>query len=130
MIGRASAIGLALLSLVAAGCGSSGGGSSYDADAVANCLDGRGLADVDPDRSNVDFIAGAASGGALRAEFGGREVIVSFYRDSSDAKDAEDAYEQVPGEADGNLMRKGNAVIAWTDTPTDEERDAMDQCFS
>ena len=134
---RAAAIGAMLLSSLAAGCGRSESAESYTADATASCLSGRG-ADVDPDRKNVDFIAGAAARGALRAEFEGHEVIVSFHRNSSDAKDAEKSYSyffEGPRGAgalyEGDRVdRKGNAVIAWSSLPTGYQREAVDECIS
>ena len=84
-------MGAMLLSSLAAGCGGAESERSYTADATATCLSAKG-ADVDPDMENVDFIAGAAARGALRAEFERHEVIVSFYRNSSDAKDSEKSY--------------------------------------
>ena len=132
---RAAAIGAMLLSSLAAGCGRSESADVYTADATASCLSGRG-ADVDPDRKNVDFIAGAAAKGALRAEFEGHEVIVSFYGNSSDAKDSEKSYHAYFEGADvfaalfgDRVDRKGNAVIAWSSLPTGYQREAVDECL-
>ena len=133
---RAAAMGAMLLSSLAVGCGRSESAASYTADATASCLSAKG-ADVDPDRENVDFIAGAAARGAVRAEFDGHEVIVSFHRNSSDAKDSEKSYSAFfEGEKgygalyEGDRVdRKGNAVIAWSSLPTDNEREAVDGCL-
>jgi hypothetical protein len=125
-----------LLSSLAPGCGGAESERSYTADATATCLSAKG-ADVDPDRENVDFIAGAAAGGAVRAEFDRHEVIVSFYRNASDAKDNEktyhDFYEGVKRfgalfEGD-RVDRNDNAVIAWSRLPTDNEREAVNGCL-
>jgi hypothetical protein len=130
-------MGAMLLSALAAGCGRSESAESYTVDATASCLSANG-ADVDvPDRKNVDFIAGAAAGGALRAEFDGHEVIVSFYRNSSDAKVSDKYYRDFFYGVKGNgalfqgdrVDRKGNAVIAWSSLPTDNEREAMNGCL-
>jgi hypothetical protein len=134
---RAAVIGAMLLSSLAAGCGGSESAESYTADATAGFLSAKG-ADVDPDRENVDFIAGEAAKGALRAEFEGHEVIVSFHKSSSDAKDSEKSYGAFfEGEKgygalyEGDRVdRKGNAVIAWSSLPTDYQREAVDECLS
>ena len=132
---RAAAMGAMLLSSLAAGCGGSESAESYTADATASCLSAKG-ADVDPDRKNVDFIAGAAARGALRAEFEGHEVILSFHRNSSDANDSEKSYHAFFEGADvfaalfgDRVDRKGNAVIAWSSLPTGFQREAVDGCL-
>ena len=131
---RAAAMGAVLLSWLAAGCGGSESAEFYTADATASCLSAKG-ADVDPDRGNVDFIAGAAARGALRAEFEGHEVVVSFHMNSSDAKDSEKSYhalfegEDVFAALFGDRVdRKGNAVIAWSSLPTVHQRAEVDEC--
>ena len=104
---------------------------------TASCLSAKG-ADVDLDRGNVDFIAGAAARGALRAEFEGHEVIVSFHGNSSDAKDGEKSHSAFIEGPKGcgalyegdRVDRKGNAVIAWSSLPTVHQREAVDDCLS
>jgi hypothetical protein len=133
---RAAAVAAVLLSSLVAGCGGSESGESYTADATASCLSAKG-ADVDPDRENVDFIAVAAAEGAVRAQFEGHEVTVSFHRNSRDAKDAETSYRAffygqdviAVLEAD-RVDRKGNAVIAWSTLPTGYQREAVEECIS
>ena len=132
---RAAAMGAMLLTSLAAGCGGSEGAKFYTAGATATCLSAKG-AEIDPDRRNVDFIAGAAARGALRAEFEGHEVILSFHRNSSDAKDSETSYSAFfEGEKgygalyEGDRVdRKGNAVIAWSSPPTAYQRDQVNEC--
>ena len=134
---RALAMAAMLLSSLAAGCGASESAEFYTADATSGCLSAKG-ADVDPDRGNVDFIAGAAARGALRAELEGHEVIVSFHRNSSDAKASEKSYSAFfEGQkgygalyAGDRVDRKGNAVIAWSSLPTVYQREEVDECLS
>jgi hypothetical protein len=130
-------MGAMLLSSLAAGCGRSESAELHTADAIASCLSAKG-GDVDPDRGNVDVIAGAAARGAVRAEFEGHEVIVSFHRNSSDAKDGEKSYSAFIEGPKGygalyegdRVDRKGNAVIAWSSLPTVHQREAVDDCLS
>lgn len=109
-----------------AGCG--GSEATYTADSAAACLSSNG-ADVDPDRENVDYIALDAARGALRAEFDSHEVIVSFHRNASDARDAEEVYEAFDSDSDDRIDQSGNAVMAWSNAPTDEERKTMEGCL-
>ena len=120
---------IAVVAVGLAGCGGSeGSGASYSVEATRTCLDGTS-ADVDPDPKNVDSIALGADRGAIRAEFDGHEVIVSFSESISRAKDVKDAYDAV-GSDDGRIDQKRNAVIAWSDDPTDEERRTVEDCLS
>ena len=103
-------MGAMLLSSLAAGCGGAESAEFYTADATAGCLSAKG-ADVDPDMGNVDFIAGAAARGALRAEFEGHEVIVSFHRNSSEAEDSEESYSAFfEGEKGYGALYEGDRV--------------------
>jgi hypothetical protein len=112
-------------------------------DATRACLEGTS-ADVDPDPKNVDYVALSAGRGAIHAEFDKRglckprachEVILSFSRNASYAKDVKAAYESggvrvYPGSLDGRIDQKGNAVMAWSNAPTDEERKTVEDCLS
>lgn len=98
-------------------------------DATRACLEGTS-ADVDPDPENVDYIALGAGRGAIRAEFDSHEVILSFSRNVSDAKDVKAAYDALPGSDEGRIDQKGNAVMAWSNAPTDEELKTVKDCLS
>jgi len=121
----------ALACAVAAGCGGgSGGGEHYSADATASCLAENG-ASVDPgNRVDVLAIRSGAEEGAVRAKFGSKELILSFSADADAAQDVQSAYEPFSdSNVVGDLERKGNAVLAWTDSPSDDERQTAEDCL-
>ena len=76
----------------------------------------------------VDYIAQDAADGALRADVAGNVSILSFGHTSSDAGDTAAAYEAF-GVSGEKLRQKGNAVIAWSNTPTDEQRGTVEGCL-
>lgn len=118
------------VAVILTGCG--GNSPTYAADATGACLTANG-ASVDPDPSNVDYIAAAAAEGSLRATLGENEAIVSFERNAGDATDTKVAYaafsEAFGGSSDGKLSQKGNAVISWSKSPTGEERATVEDCL-
>jgi hypothetical protein len=129
---------IAVVAVGLAGCG--GSDASYSVDATRACLEGTS-ADVDPDPEHVDFIALGAGRGAIRAEFDKRglckprvchEVILSFSRNASDAKDVKAAYDARgdPVFPAPTTDQKGNAVMAWSNAPADEERKTVEDCLS
>ena len=111
---------------VAAGCGG-GDTTSYAIDPTAECLASLPDVELDPDRSNVDYIAADADGGALRLQASGVEAILSFARDTKQAEGINESYSEFPGVL---LVLKGNVVIAWTDEPSDDNADAVAGCLS
>jgi hypothetical protein len=81
---------------------------------------------------NVDYIALDASGGAIRAEVHGNEVTLSFGEDADEARHIENSYKAAMSLAEGNpaVEREGNAVLAWTDSPTKDERASVHGCLT
>jgi hypothetical protein len=122
------ALGLAL-----AACGGGGGGGSahYAVDPTANCLASLSGVQVDPDRTNVDYIAQEATGGAVRITASGAEAILSFASDTKQANGIEKQYAGIQeGLGGAKLERKGNVVIAWTDQPSADDDHAVTNCLS
>ena len=108
-----------------AGCG--GGSETYSLEPTVSCLRDAG-ADVRTGDEAVDYIAQFAANGALIARVGETEAIVSFGRTSRDAGDTAAEYEAF-NVSDEELTQKGNAVVAWTKTPTDRERETVEGCL-
>lgn len=122
---RTLAITLLLLAAVA-GCG--GGKSSlFDAIETQACLERNG---VRVDRADADYIALDAVNGGYLVTVGQTKVNVSFYRNSSDAHDHLRPYEAFGGSQGPKLYTKGNALLAWDDTPTDDEKTTVDGCLT
>jgi hypothetical protein len=117
-------------------CGG-GGGRLYDASETQACLEravtaAPGLAAVsDVSREYADYIARDAVNGGFVVTVGETQVNVSFYRTGDDANDRIRAYHTVFGRSEGaKLYRKANTVLAWDDTPTAEEKAAVDGCLA
>ena len=105
------------------GCGGGSGGETYSLSASQPCLAHLG------DLSNyLDSIAEEASGGAKRLVIDGKEVMVVFGRESSEAKRIAEAYGAVPGGVGDR--RSNNVVMAWTDEPSSDEAEAVEDCLS
>jgi hypothetical protein len=120
---------------LAAGCGG-GGGKTYSASETQACLEravtaAPGFAAVsDVSREDADYIALDAINGGYFVTVGQTGVNVSFYRNGDDPGDALRAYTALGGSEGAKLYRKGNAVLAWDDTPTDDEKAAVDGCLA
>jgi hypothetical protein len=115
-----------ITSAALAGCG---GGSStfYDATATRSCLRGKLLSVRDGD---ADYIALAAVGGGYLVRVGPTFVNVSFYRTSDDARDNLEGYKAFGMSEGPKLYTKGNALLAWDDTPTSDEKSSVDGCLT
>ena len=111
--------------LLGAGCG--GGSSFYDDRETSTCLEGRGLA---VSHEDADYIALAAINGGYLVSVGETRVNVSFYRNGDDARQNLKAYEVFGGEVGDTLYAKDNAVFAWDDTPTSDEKESVDGCLT
>ena len=98
-----------------------------DVDATAQCLeDAGGATTTSTNDDDLDPIAAEAPGGAVRAEVGETEVHVVFGRTADDPDAIKRGYDALdPPE----VTKKGNAVIAWTHDPRDEDREAVASCL-
>ncbi len=125
-----SAVGV--LVFVAAGCGGSGsgaGGSSaiYTAKATLPCLREKGFTHVTTAARKVGLIASVAEHGGLRATAkSGNTVTIAFTAGANDVGGTERAFRRfAKGVYKGHIrdvMRaQGNAVLVWTETPSDAE---------
>jgi hypothetical protein len=106
------------------GCG--GSSANFDASATESCLVNNG---ADVNHEDADYIALAAVNGGYLVHVGETAVNVSFYRNGSDAAEGERAY-SVFGGTSSTLYTKGNAVLAWDDTPTDTEKATVEDCLT
>jgi hypothetical protein len=117
------------LATVMTACG--GGGSHYAAGPTAACLGE--FAVVETSQAELDYVAQDASEGALEARIGEQSVTISFERTVSDAQRTFAAYEAFGSGFDQPtediLQRQSNAVLAWTKSPTEEERSAVIGCL-
>jgi len=125
--------GFALL-LAAAGCG--GSPKPYTATASARCLEVKGFKKVTTDPGKVGFVAAFADNGGLRATSPTDNVLtIAFAADPSGVAGEERAFRQ---HASGVYKRhiadvmssKGNAVLVWTVTPSQNQLDAALGCLT
>lgn len=108
-------------SLAAGGCGGDSNGEGLSLAASTTCLER--LGDVD---NTLDFVAESASQGAIRLVTDGSEVVISFATDAEEAAELMNSY---PPFGPDQTERVGNAVLAWTDVPTDEQAEAVSACL-
>jgi hypothetical protein len=105
-----------------------GAGKSYSVDASASCLTVAGVA-VDENRDDLDFIAMDAGEGAFEADLGSNTATVVFERSSGAEGTAKQYGLFAKAFGGGNIDRHGNLVVAWDNTPTDDERATIDGCL-
>jgi hypothetical protein len=81
---------------------------------------------VSQDQDDLDLIAENAGVGAIQVLWPRNEAMVVVERSEGDAEDTEQSYEAFGGT---DLERRGQVVVAWTNSPTDEEREDVDACL-
>jgi hypothetical protein len=119
--------------LVLAACGGGGGGGSASREPTASCLRSSGADNVSTAKDDLDYVAQTASAGGIQATVSGTTVTIALGRTEEDAKRLEAAYKifaegfGVP--VDDVLKRKGNAVIMWDATPTNEQSGKVEDCL-
>jgi hypothetical protein len=119
--------GVFVFALALAGCG--GGSASYSSEATAQCLRSSDLvSNVSTSSEDLDLIAENAPGGGIRGEVGEKniEVQLAFGRTTGDTETLRNGYELF----DVDVQTEGNVVIAWTFDPTEDERQAIEDCLT
>lgn len=124
---------------VASGCGG-GDGKTVTAADLERCLkDDDVLATLGSEE--LDYVAEAAGDGGIYVNYGdpipdapnGNRANVAVERSGSDAKRTEAAYKvfakAFSSSTEDVLMRKGNVVVLWDKTPTDDERSTIEDCL-
>jgi hypothetical protein len=115
--------------LVPPGCGGEDEPTLFRLPPTLECLRAD---DIPATTSGLDFVAGTAPGGALRAPLGRNEVVVAFGNTRREAVALEDAYERFgtdrPGVQD-RLFRARNVVLVWAGPPSPEELDRVSECL-
>jgi hypothetical protein len=126
-VGRVALLGIALLALLAAGCGSK---SVYSVAKTRACLDQRGA----KIGGKLDFVASTATGGAFGASLGDNSVKLVFGQTSSDAEQIVAAYQHfafqnVRGGLPDVLRRYNNVVTLWHAHPQDADLSLVVGCL-
>lgn len=123
---------IALLAIVAAGCGSGSTSTSvYSLAATKQCVETKlgihrfpGLGD--------DFVASTASGGALRVGLAANAVTILFGQNADEASNLADAYRRFHAKNVGVedvLQTQGNAVLLWQLHPSATDESKVEDCL-
>jgi hypothetical protein len=123
---------VALLAVVAAGCGGSSATSSYTLAATKECLQnssGVTIAPTSPD----DFVASTASGGAFQAQLpDANAVTLLFGQSPEEAANLADAYRRFRAKNVGieDILRtQGNVVLLWKLHPSTSDESLVNGCL-
>jgi len=127
-VGRVALLGIAVLALIAAGCG---GKSTYSVAKTRACLNARGATIG----GKLDFVASTATGGAFAVSLGDNSVKLVFGQTSSDAQQIVAAYQRfafqnVRGGLPDVLRRYNNVVTLWHAHPQDSDLSLVVGCLS
>jgi hypothetical protein len=118
---------LAVLGLLACGCGSSGG-SLYSLDKTRACLSKDGVRLGGP----LDFVATTATGGAVQAHLGTNYVTLVFGDTVEKADNINQAYHRFHAKnvgIDDVLRQERNAVMLWHAHPSDADLARITACL-
>jgi hypothetical protein len=119
-----------VLVLVLAGCGGSGGPSSFSAADTRLCLKKDDKLKLD---RKLDFVASTATGGALHVVMPKNAVTVVFGESESDANNINDAYHRFVARNVGieDIIRQDkNAVLLFKNHPSDADIATIEDCLS
>jgi hypothetical protein len=118
---------LAVLSVLACGCGSSSG-HLYSLDKTKACLSKDGVRLGGP----LDFVATTATGGAVQAHLGTNYVTLVFGDTVEKADNINQAYHRFHAKnvgIDDVLRQQGNAVLLWHAHPSDANMARVTACL-
>jgi len=118
---------LAVLGLLACGCGSSSG-KLYSLDKTKACLSKDGVRLGGP----LDFVATTATGGAVQAHLDTNYVTLVFGDTVEKADNINQAYHRFHAKnvgIDDVLRQQGNAVMLWHAHPSDANMARITACL-
>jgi hypothetical protein len=110
-----------------------GGSDLYALEPTQSCLEGTdGVRTSKNDRELNDFIAESAVNGAVRVWLGSNQVAISFGASDQDAERTARAYARFSGttiNVKDLLRQENNAVMLWTDVPSEEAQKTVSDCL-
>jgi hypothetical protein len=121
--------------MVLAGCGG-GSNAPYTAKASKACLVKKGFTGVTTDPAKIGFIAAFAQNGGIQARSPlGNELTIAFVQDAGAVADTERAYRKAaPAPLRSHMSdimeSKGNAVLVWTVSPSQQDVSDAESCLS
>ena len=125
---------LAVLALVAAGCGVRSS-KPFTAAGSAACFTKKGFTHVTTDPAKLDFIAGFAENGGLRAKTAdGNVLTVAFAADDAGAAGTKQAYRshapaKLRPRMNDIMESQRNAVLVWTTSPSAQQLADAEGCL-
>ncbi len=119
-------IAVALLALLASGCG--GPGKQYSLGETEQCLF-RQQAVRSYAESDADLVGAAAASGGIGITLADNSVTLGFERNASDAADDLRAAELLGRQQGPKLHADGNVYVDWDKTPTASESKAVEGCL-
>jgi hypothetical protein len=123
---------IALLAVLAAGCGSNSTSTSvYTLAASKQCFETKLGIHRFPALTD-DFVASTASGGAVRVRLSDNAVTVLFGQDADEASNLADAYRRFHAKNVGVedvLQTQGNAVLLWQIHPSASDDSKVKDCL-
>jgi hypothetical protein len=123
---------IALLAVLAAGCGSgSTTASAYTLAASKQCFETKLGIHRFPALTD-DFVASTASGGAVRVPLSDNAVTVLFGQGPDEASNLADAYRRFHAKnvgVDDVLQTQGNAVLLWQIHPSATDDSKVKDCL-
>jgi hypothetical protein len=134
MARRTSVVTLALLVLVAAGCGARNS-KPFTAKGSAACFSTKSFTEVTTDPLKLGFIAAFADNGGLRATASdGNVLTVAFTADESSVAATEQAYRshapaRLRPRMNDIMEAARNAVLVWTVSPTAKQLADAKSCL-
>jgi hypothetical protein len=123
---------IALLAVLAAGCGSNSTSTSvYSLAASKQCFETKLGIHRFPALTD-DFVASTASGGAVRVRLNDNAVTVLVGKDADEASNLADAYRRFHAKNVGVediLQTQGNAVLLWQIHPSATDDSKVKDCL-
>jgi hypothetical protein len=123
---------IALLAVLAAGCGSTSTTTSvYSLAASKQCFETKLGIHRFPALTD-DFVASTASGGAVRVPLSDNAVTVLFGQGPDEASNLADAYRRFHAKnvgVDDVLQTQGNAVLLWQIHPAATDESKVKDCL-
>jgi hypothetical protein len=123
-----------LVVMVLAACGG-GSSSPYTAKATAPCLGKHGFTGVTTAAAKIGFIAAFAANGGLQARSPAGNVLTIAFADSADSTPGiqreyrKAAPPSLRSHMSDIMSAKGNAVLVWTVSPSQDELSLAESCL-
>ncbi|HEY2073981.1 MAG TPA: hypothetical protein VGG88_10445 [Gaiellaceae bacterium] len=123
-----------VLVLVLAACGGSSS-KPYTAAATKACLSQKGFTGVTSSQAKIGFIAAFAPNGGLQARSKSGNVLTIAFADSDSVASTESAFKRnAPASLRPHISdimsAKGNAVLVWTVSPSQQELSDAQNCLA